>query len=66
MTVSEAQANYMEMGAIDKRFLDEVRPPREGEERDPEWQPLTKALDIIKNRTGKGSINDIGILDKEN
>jgi len=41
MMLSEAQANYMRIGACSSEFLENVRPPRDDEERDPFWKPLS-------------------------
>lgn len=46
LSVSEAQANFMRFGAVDKRFSDSVRKPLPDEERDENWKPLKQAARI--------------------
>lgn len=47
MLVSTAQANFIRHGAVHPEFVSNVRPPTSGEEKDPGWQPLPKALEIL-------------------
>lgn len=49
MTVVEAQANYSRISAISPEYLDKVRPPRENEQRDPDWKPLGGVAREIDN-----------------
>jgi hypothetical protein len=39
----ECQANFMRVGACEDRFVNDVRPPRTEEGRDPEWRPATES-----------------------
>jgi len=48
LTVSEAQANFMRFGAVDKKFLDNVRKPLPDEERDEKWAPLRRAVELAQ------------------
>lgn len=52
--VSEAQANFMRFGAVDKNAVDKVRKPLADEERDESWSPLKRALELGKERNGGG------------
>jgi hypothetical protein len=37
-SLMECQTNFQRFGACEERFLDDVRPPRDQESRDPEWR----------------------------
>ena len=50
MMVSEAQANYMLIGAISPEYVENVRPPTADEVRDRIWKPLSKALETAHQR----------------
>lgn len=56
LSVSEAQANYIEFGAIEKRFLDKVRKPLPNEKHDKNWTPLARALERV--RQDRGDLGD--------
>lgn len=36
----ESQQNYAKYGAMEKRFVENVRRPREQDRRDPAWRPI--------------------------
>lgn len=40
VSLRQAQRNFLEIGVSDPRFKKNVRAPRPGEERSPEWRPL--------------------------
>jgi hypothetical protein len=40
VSLREAQRNFVEFGACEREMLSHVRPPKEGEERDPNWRLL--------------------------
>jgi len=42
-SLMECQANFQRQGASQDRFVGEVRPPADGESRDPEWRPALEA-----------------------
>ncbi|HEX2914906.1 MAG TPA: CPCC family cysteine-rich protein [Chloroflexia bacterium] len=42
VSLRQAQKNYLEFGASEKRFLKNVREPHEDEERDPDWKPFSE------------------------
>lgn len=39
----EAQRNFLEFGAIEERFVGDVRPPLPSETRAPDWRPISDA-----------------------
>ncbi len=39
-SLATAQQNYAKHGAIEERFVGDVRPPNADEPRDPEWRPI--------------------------
>jgi hypothetical protein len=47
MMVSTAQANFIRFGAVSPEFIDHVREPGPDEEKDPDWAPLSKTLEIL-------------------
>jgi hypothetical protein len=40
MSLIEAQRNFARIGAIDERFVGDVRAPAEDEPLDPDWRPI--------------------------
>ena len=40
VSLRQAQKNFVEFGACDKKVMAHVRKPSEGDERDNTWQPL--------------------------
>jgi hypothetical protein len=44
----EAQQNYAEYGASERRFIPFVRLPLAGERRDADWRPINLASDAIE------------------
>lgn len=40
MTLGEAQLNFVTLKACDKVFIEDVRPPKEDQERDQNWKPF--------------------------
>lgn len=43
VSLFEAQQNYKKYGAMEKRFIDEVRAIEPSDEKNPEWRPLNEA-----------------------
>ena len=52
MTVSEAQANFIRIGAVDNKSKDNVRGPSEDDERDSNWKPMKKAMELVNGNDG--------------
>jgi hypothetical protein len=52
MMVSEAQANYMQYGAVSREFIANVRSPRPDEELDEGWAPLPESHELLAARKG--------------
>jgi Cysteine-rich CPCC len=50
MFISTAQANYMLYGYSDPKHQAHVRPPNSQEAKDPQWTPLTLAIESVANR----------------
>lgn len=44
----EAQRNYREFGASEKRLLENVRKPKQDEIRDKTWRPIDTAKDAVE------------------
>ena len=47
MTVSEAQLNFMRFGAVSQKDVPHVRRPGPEDERDAEWKPLGRTLELL-------------------
>jgi Cysteine-rich CPCC len=47
MSVAQAQANFIKFGAKNERSVDNARPPRPDEEKDPNWQLLPRAEELL-------------------
>lgn len=50
LSLVEAQRNYIELGAMEVRFLKYVRSPLTTEEQDPNWRPVSED-DKVRART---------------
>ena len=48
MFVSRAQANFMKFGACSMEVLEHTRGPLPEEEKDPEWKPLSEAVELFE------------------
>ena len=48
LSLFEAQANYEVHGAIERRFVQHVRPPTDTDARDPLWRPLDLNRDSVE------------------
>ncbi|MFI9322590.1 CPCC family cysteine-rich protein [Kitasatospora aureofaciens] len=44
----EAQANFIQFGASEERFVTKVRPPREDEPLDSNWRPIDLGRDAFE------------------
>lgn len=47
LSLAESQKGFMSAGVSDARFHNNVRPPRTGDECDPEWRPLDVNHDLF-------------------
>jgi hypothetical protein len=54
LSLIQAQKNYREFGACEKRFLRDVRKPEKTDARDPEWRMIDESKDSLE-----GPIDDI-------
>ncbi|MFE9241739.1 CPCC family cysteine-rich protein [Streptomyces sp. NPDC007007] len=50
----EAQRNFRRFGAVEERFLKNVRPPARDEPVDPGWRPIDTARDFFEEPGGSG------------
>ncbi|MDJ0940838.1 MAG: CPCC family cysteine-rich protein [Woeseiaceae bacterium] len=42
LSLVQSQKNFVELGAMERRFLKHVRAPRDSDRRDPKWRPVRK------------------------
>lgn len=49
MTVSQAQANFICMGAVDTKSIENVRKPNDDDELDSDWKPMKKAVELAND-----------------
>ena len=54
----ESQQNYAKHGAMEERFVKNVRQPRAGDERDPEWRPVDTERDRPQERDDPPWVKD--------
>lgn len=47
MTVSEAQARFIQIGAVSEDMVQHVRAPGPEDEKDPQWKLLPKTLELF-------------------
>lgn len=52
VSLRQAQANYAAAGVSEDRLAARVRPPRQGEVRDPLWRPLDPERDEVETAVG--------------
>jgi len=45
VSLAVGQQNFLSFGAVEKRYVDEVRSPLEGDQHDPGWRVLNPAKD---------------------
>jgi hypothetical protein len=48
MLLSQAQTNFILLGACDPEMKRNVRPPKPDEPLDPAWKPFPKALELVR------------------
>jgi len=44
-TLTQSQRNFMEVGAMESRFIGNVRPPTDSEPLDNDWRPIDPVID---------------------
>ncbi|CAM5233043.1 hypothetical protein GCM10010329_62660 [Streptomyces spiroverticillatus] len=54
----EAQRNYQRFGAMEERFLSNVRPPAQDEPLDPGWRPIDPSRDSFEEPSDSGGWPD--------
>ena len=47
-SLQDAQISFQTIGAIEQRFIQNVRVPDNNERRDPSWRPLDGSRDVIE------------------
>lgn len=58
----ESQANFRQHGAMEPRFVDNVRPPADDEPLDPGWRPIDLRFDRFERGGFGGWPSDLTVL----
>ncbi len=60
VSLRQAQRNFREFGAVERRLLEHIRKPTLSDERDPEWRPFTEG--ILTKREAERFLKERGRL----